>query len=649
MTSSASDSYLVILNNIHSTNRKIEFFTKEQAFFSTIISTLEGRYGYLEDAIIDTKSKIDELLKSLKTDLIDLKNQKASRESSNDFSEVESKFNDAKKIENKIKADAKEACKNIFHRWNALSHPSLDPMKWIHHWVEEAAKDHGVNANARTKISISYREFDVNSDHGNLYPNTIPNQKQFTLYDIATNRYRLDSAIRNAKFGTVNIHWDKSYPEAFKDKLLSSTLESDHEAALTRHINTPGTMNYISDYLQSEMIATAWEYLKDQNRGQQYQRLVRDFLSSKTGAKEVYVDGKILDRLFLIQSNDNHTNGTWGVLLSLSNKNSSFLELPKSHPERVKVIKQNDEWLRNHLSFSDRRDTIFIEELCYNPTPFDTIAQNCSKRILLSTPKTAAAEYTLNEAANNITRNLISTVRSSIDYMTTTNAELWVDWIGNFATFVGIVATLALVPPSILGAPHMVAASLLTAATTSVLPNIAKIVVHKDAATQNSAVKEIIASITLEAIGFGISKSVVRIGTGIAKSATQKLGQEAAELFSTEIRTSIAAAIGKNPLKLTPTSVGENLSDMLNFIDDSDIALEMVRNSTESTSSWKKFGLEITDRELDSFMLKWGNHNALKAGKIPGNSKLLIRMAETASSTGVKSAIDSNIDHGTRV
>ncbi|WP_157381883.1 hypothetical protein [Burkholderia ubonensis] len=614
---------------------------------SSIISALEGRYGYVEVAINNTKSKIDDLLNTMKNDLFNLKDQKSSCEASNNFSEIESKFNEAIKIESKIKCDAKEACRSLFNKWNALSHPSLDPMRWIHNWVEEAAKDHGVSAIALTKISISYQKYDPNSSLGGMYPSTILNRKEFTLSDIATNRYRLDPDIRNAKAGTVNIHWDESHPKAFKDKLLSGTIDSDHEAALRRHIGTPGTIDHICDYLKSEMIATAWEYLKDKKRDQQYKKLIRDFLSSKRGAKEVHADGKILDRVFLTQGDDIHTNGIWGVLFSLVNKNPSFLELPKTHSERVKVIEKNDDWLRNHLSFSDRRDTLFLRELCYNPTPF--AAKKCSNITLLSIPKTAASEYTIDEVANNIAHNLISTVRSKIDYMTTTNAELWVDWIGNVATFVGIATTLALVPASILGAPHMVAASLLTAATTAVLPNIAKIVVHKDAATRNSAAKEIVAPITLEAIGFGISKAAIRIGAGIARSATQKLGQEAAELISAEIRTSISAAIGGKPLKVSPTSVGENLADMLNFIDDSDIALEMVRNSTESVASWKKFGLELTNGELDSFLLKWGNHNALKAGKISENAKLLIRMADTASSAGAKFAIDSNIDRGTGV
>lgn len=646
MITSTSDSYLIILNKIHSTNRKIKNFKKEQSRLSAIISALEEHRGYAEADIMVTKAQIDDLLKTLENDLIDLKNQKSSHESVGDFSGIESKFNDAVKIEEEIKGAASDACKSIYQKWKALSHPSLDPMAWIRHWVEKAAEHYGVEASASTTILIEYKKFIPQTHHGNLYPSTILKRKAFTLADIVTNRYRLDRDILNAS-GTETIRWDESYPKAFTDKMLSGTIESDHDAALTEHIGAPGTIDNICDYLQGEIVAAAWEYLKDPKRDQQYQELVKNFLSRKTGAKPVYADGKILDRVFLIQGGDVRADRIWGVLFSLTNKNPGFLELPKSRSELVRVIEQNYEWLRSHLSFSDRRNAAFVREFCFNPTPFYE-APRCTKSILLSTPETAASEYTLKEVANNLTNNLISTVRSKIDYMTTTNAELWIDWVGDVAAFVGIVATLALVPASILGAPHMVAAGFLTAATTAVLPNIAKIAVHKDAATRISSAKEIVVAITLEAIGFGISKAAARIGAGIAQSGTHKLGQEAAELISTEIRTAITRSIGQKPLKLTPTSIGENLYDMLNFIDDADIALEMVRNSTENTASWKKFGLELTDRELDSFMLKWGNHNALESGNISKKAKLLIRTADTASSIGTKSVIDGNIDHGTR-
>ncbi|MDR6500220.1 hypothetical protein J2785_003376 [Burkholderia ambifaria] len=649
MTTSASDSYLVTLNKIHSTNRKIAFFTQERLFFSTIVSSLEGRYGSVSDAILKAKAEIDKIIHSLGVNLLTLTEKKLSLEKTNDLLEIQSKFNEALKIEDEIKVEAKKACRDIHQKWKALSHPSLDPMKWIDCWVEKAAKDCGVNANALTKISVRYKAFLTGSFHGDLYPSTTSMEKIFTLADIATNRYRLDRAIRNAQGGSVSIHWDESYPKVFTDRLLSGTIESDHDAALTQHVNAPGTIDHICDYLRSEMIAAAWAYINDSNRHQSYRKLVEDFLSNKTGAKPIFVGAKILDRLFLIQGEDFDTNGLWGVLFSLTNKESNFLELPKSRSKRIQIIEQNDEWLRNHLSLSDRPHANFIESICFNTPPILHNGKKCSKLIVLEVPSAVAPEYSLDEAAKNITENLISTIRSEIDYMTTTNAESWVDWIGDVATFVGIVATLALVPASILGAPHMVAAGLLTAATTAILPNIAKIVVHKDKNKRNSAIKEICIAITLEAIGIGISKAAVRIGTGIAKSGGQKLGQEAAELMSADIRTAITKAIGQKSLELPPTSIGENLSDMLNFIDDADIALEMVRDSTESVASWKKFGLELTDRELDSFMLKWGNVNALRVGKISESAKMFIRTADTASSTGAKATIDSNVDHGTPV
>jgi len=635
------DEFEMTLSYIKSTSAKIRMLEICRESQDQIESVVNNG----GEIVCEENGRVDRELTKLKYYLSELKERKVKLMSSRDFSQIESKFHDAVKVEAEIKRAAKEAYREMSRTWTALSHPAMDPLSWIREWIRREAKLVGVSADENTEVSIEYsvHEVDRPRNYNGLAlakPKII--SRKFSLMDIVTNRYNYDPGVRAANSGSMKIHWDNSYPKKFVERLTSGKVSDEHEAALTRHLAMPGTGDRIANYFRQEVIAIAQTYLTTPERGREYEAIIRNFIAGRVSAKPVYAAGEILDRMFLIPGPNSGKDGVWGVLCSIVDEKKRFVELPRSRALRVTVVESNDAWLRRHLPLSKRGNTKIVRPHIADPiTPLSWEERRPFIDIFTERSSIWSAETKSIERI--IADNYAETIRSNMDFMTTTDAELWTDWISEKASLAGLVISLALIPAAIVGVPHMLVAGLLTTVVTAVLPNVAKIYVNKGDEKREEGVKEILRAFALEAIGYGISKAVIRIGALVSKNGTTQLVSQVVDTASENMRGAIERAIGPKTLSIVPKSVGENLDEVLNFIDDLDIALELTRNTTETMAPWRHFGLELSNVELDSFLLKWGVQKARKAGEISNNVDLTIRVFDPTVSAGAKISVDNYI------
>ncbi|WP_157649374.1 hypothetical protein [Burkholderia ubonensis] len=639
MSDSNREEYIIVLSYINSISHKVkELEARGEAQKVRGDKELDEELGEIKKNLINMRSYLE-----------DLRSRKSRLESLQDLSKVELMFNDALKVESLIKEGAKKAYREMSKIWTAISHPAFDPIGWLSEWIGAEARLFGVVANAGTEVLIQYSVPKSNglraTDFGVAESRLA--FKKFTLLDIVTNRYLQDTGVKSAHVGTVSIQWNKSYPQGFIDRLTSGAVAFEHEEVLSRHLAKADTIDCIAKYFHHEMVALAQAYLATmtnmKNGG--YSKIMKDFVAGRLAAKPVYVGGEILDRMFLIPAPESAEANDWGVLCSIADKELRFLELPRSMQSRIAVVEKNDAWLRRHLPLSKRASATFTQPL----NTSQIVKMALRERIPAVLLRTRRSLYDSNETRSPeriVAENYIEVVRSNMDFITTTNGELWADWFVEKASVAGLVVSLALVPAAMAGVPHMLAAGLMTTAVTAVLPNVAKILVNNGTEKQGEAVKEILLALTLEAIGYGISKAIMYAGATIARNSSSTLASQTMDGALSSMRNAIENVVGKRALSIVPSSVGENLDGVLNYIDDLDIALDMTRNYTETMVPWHNFGADISNAELDAFLLRWGAQNAKKASEFPIRAKLVAELIDPLSSTGAKIEIDSSIDRG---
>ncbi|PQP19967.1 hypothetical protein C5615_08815 [Burkholderia cepacia] len=393
------------------------------------------------------------------------------------------------------------------------------------------------------------------------------------------------------------------------------------------------------------MLMAAHRYLAAPNRNGRYDVLVRDFIAGKRTAKPIYANGEVLDRLILIPAEANGSADSGGVLLSLIDKQRGFLELPFQEQMRTALIESKQDWLRQHVELSKRQTVMFTRAIRPNLGTFETPANIASHPVsALSTNPGLVWSNETRRTECILVDNHLATVRANMDFLTTTNAELWVDWLVHVGNIAGLVVSLALAPAAIAGAPYMLGAALLTTTVTAVLPNIAKIVVNKNAEQRKAAVTNIVVAITLDALGYGVSKVLGGTGAKLASRSNFQSASQSVQAAAGDLRAAVEQAIRLKSLELVRTSIKSNRQLASSYIDSLDIAKQMTYRSVEQSIPWHDFGMQFTGPQFDAFMLKWGNSSALEAGKISTIPNTIVRTVDTLTSTGAQIAVDLVLD-----